>query len=220
MVAEKIMAHGPRTKKRRIYGVVVGAAGCVVVLLLLAAPFYEADHLEWSPDLFARRYVTRWHIPFVGVAVRLHTGSVHRSEVEEYLHQNGLVPPLSAGKEIRWLDPDHFYPSLSWLRGRTDERKLVWIEWSRRHPHHARLLWPALVTLAREQQRGRCWILLLYARDPGSLEDFGAMVERLLNMTQKELDRALTERRLDEVLGIPGTRTDPRSLPDRVKTDD
>ena len=168
----------------------------------------------------ARRDVVLWHVPFTGVAVRLHTGSVYRSEVEEYLHQNGLISPPGKGKEVRWFYADHFRLLLSWLRRRNDERKLVRIEWSRSHPDHARLLWPALATLAREQQLGRCMMLRSLASDPGSPEDFGTMVERLLNMTQEEFERRWTERTLGEVLGIPGTRSDPRLLPDRVKRND
>jgi len=141
-------------------GIFIAVGFCFFAFLAILL-FGSRAGAEISADTFSRR--DYWFIeePISGTQVFPITRESTTGALESYLQTGKLLKP-PATPTGRWDlyraapqpdNPNHLDSQIlvSYLEMMDASGDLVWLKWSRRHPHLAKILWPHVGQLAREQ---------------------------------------------------------------------
>jgi len=135
---------------------------CSVFLVLVVGYLLLGDDeaaVEFSPDKFCHRSVS--YIHFFGMRLGPFDIEEWQTSLERYLHDAGLVPPSPQdparwhyvrGNRRRARGPigQAYWKCVSMGCHRRSDRSLV--EWSEENPRLAEVLWPKVVSLARDER--------------------------------------------------------------------
>lgn len=130
------------------------------VIFLVTVYFGGVQGQEFSPTNFQRRDFAYVEVPLVRLQVTPITRQDASSDLEKYLVKNKLLGAPT--EDPRW---DLVWASSSGPNGQhgearilctyldtvNDKGKVVWLEWSEDHAEFAKILWPAVAKLARQE---------------------------------------------------------------------
>lgn len=165
--------------------------GGVGLLILGYGPVYG---LEFCPETFQRREFWRWELPLVGMPLTAEYRRDATEDGERMLRAEGWLPSLSVPPQwhlvwqvrgrVRW--PGEAELLLHYLESRDADHELRWLRWSQRHPQLARVLWPAVQRLARQEQY--VWIpdLFLLAQQQTDPRAFEQAMRHWLERAERE----------------------------------
>jgi hypothetical protein len=157
-----LTASRPRNRRRSdwLFGV-VATFGLILVVLIATFLFGQHGGEEFCPDKFTRRSFYYFQIPLLGVQVTPVLRDNTTNSLENYLITHKLVTPTStdaprwdlvtassAGSKLVRGDAEIL---CSFLDTKDDKQKSYWHLWSNTHPEAAKVLWPAVAQLARQQ---------------------------------------------------------------------
>ncbi len=163
----------PRRSTRRgnKWAVRITIAGLSVILLLAVLTYVTVvlglvEGEEIATETFRRRTFSYYQLP----VIQLQVSGIHRQDstgdVENYLIDNKLIqvasPTSQPDDSLRWdLVNAHRFRTVfsrgeaeilcNYLDATTDDDKHVWVEWSKAHPNLAKVIWPAVVTVAQHE---------------------------------------------------------------------
>jgi hypothetical protein len=163
-MSENINPAAPRTGKGRaanwLFGI-LATLGLAVVVLIATLLFGQHGGEEFCPDSFTRRSFFYFQIPLVGIQVTPIFRDDTTNSLENYLVAGkfvtrtstdnprwDLVTALSAGSQVARGDADIL---CSYLDTTGDNAGLYWQHWSDTNPAAAKILWPFVAQLARQQ---------------------------------------------------------------------
>jgi hypothetical protein len=138
----------------------------ILVLGGILGPSGRVGGVEFSPDTFEHRSFQ--YVQWCGIQLTPTRHSLWQSDVDRYLHEQGFVE-WPDDIEPRWYFVKGFAPH---VRGWSGEAKSMchglgcysgndqWVTWSQENPELARVVWPRVVTLARNEQFAT--VLLLF----------------------------------------------------------
>ena len=153
------------------------------ILAVVAAGLYgygryfgpTVSRVYFSPDKFAYKTVSHKLIPFLRIVASPPREREYKTPILEYVHRKGLVPP-SERDGVRWhFAYEGYYgpefsagPAYELVGGFKASDKDI-LEWSRSHPEQARVLWPMIVELTREEEYWAAWRQIPWSVYGGSL---------------------------------------------------
>jgi hypothetical protein len=215
-MSENVNLAAPGTGTGRgvywLWGIVV-TLGLAVAVLIATLLFGQHGGEEFCPDTFTRRSFFYFQIPLVGIQVTPIFRDDTTNSLENYLIAGkfvtrtatdnprwDLVTALSAGSRVVRGDAEIL---CNYLDMADDNSRLVWQHWSDTNPEAAKVLWPVVAQLARQQ---------LYLLLPELFEL--ASVESDPKTLAQELDQSLARqyRRLAEIQEKLGNRERAREL--------
>jgi len=176
-------------KRRRLRIVLIAGASLFLLVALgwFFGPSGTVHGVEFSPDRFCHRSF-RYHL-WCGIQITPKETHQWRSDLEEYLHEQGFVSSADAPNP-RWLLVKGFKP---FVRGWFGEAKFLcqavdcygggsnrWVTWSKDHPELAKVLWPQVVRWARNDQYAEIGslILLIDLEGVASAEDLRKKIKQ------------------------------------------
>lgn len=187
-------ASDPRRKRwqARLILSVVSMVGLLAVVFIATVWFGLIGGEEFCPQTFARRSFYYYEIPLVGVQVSPITRSDTTDGFSSFLKLKNYIP--AAGNATpRWdlvndsrsgVETSQGDASIlcAYLDAMNSESNSYWEKWSEDHPAIAKVLWPAVAEVAREQ---------LYILIPPLIE----LAKQASNSAQfqKDLDRLVAE---------------------------
>lgn len=139
-----------------------------ILLIITVGRMGYARGLEWSPGRFERRSFT--YIVVFDFQITPKQTSKWRTELEEFLHKNGFVPPHVADVD----DWEFMRGSKPGVRGWIGEARIInpilkdetWVDWSVKNPELAKTLWPVFVARAQARQFNRLYVaFVLYGEE-------------------------------------------------------
>jgi hypothetical protein len=161
---ENVNSAAPRTGKGRAAFWLLGILatfGLAVVVLIATLLFGQHGGEEFCPDRFTRRSFFYFQIPLVGIQVTPIFRDDTTNSLENYLVAGkfvsrtstdnprwDLVTALSAGSQVVRGDAEIL---CSYLDTTGDNGGLYWQHWSDTNPVAAKILWPLVAQLARQQ---------------------------------------------------------------------
>lgn len=195
-------ANGPSTSSnstvvvkkpgRGQFAAIVGLSLFFGLLVITYITFYFGyiEGQEFASDTFTRRQFYYYEIPLVGLQVTPITRSMTSNDLEVHLGSNGLVPALTSGQQSgRWdlvMATRGIIPESRQVVGQGEARVLcecldaqdakndyIWLDWTKNNTELAKVVWPAVAKLARQELYIFVPDLLLHARaasDPKSLK--------------------------------------------------
>lgn len=139
----------------------LAALGLAAVVLIATFLFGHHGGEEFSPDTFTRRLFYYFQIPLLGIQVTPILREDTTNALENYVLANRFVVPNSPDNP-RWDLVRAFSAGSGIVRGdaeilcnyldATDQnQRLYWQRWSDSRPEAARVLWPLVARLARQQ---------------------------------------------------------------------
>jgi hypothetical protein len=156
----------PRRDSRRRSA--LGIAAVVVAIIVLGGllgPSGSVSGVEFSPDIFQHRSFRYYQ--WCGLQLTPTQYDVWQSNVDQYLHEQGFVGS-SHDINPRWYFVKGFAPH---VRGWFGDAKWMcqgigcysgsdrWIRWSQENPDLAEIVWPRVVTWARNEQFAEVYML-------------------------------------------------------------
>lgn len=151
-----------RLLPRLIIGLICAAAIGAIVLFGVAR-FGVVSGEEFSPDTFQRRTYLYYELPLVRWKITPVFRSVQPTQLEKLLVKRKYVGPKTPAKrwdlvfarrsEEPWLQGDALI-LCDYLDAYDAENNMVsfWETWTSDHPQLAKILWPEVVSLARENR--------------------------------------------------------------------
>ena len=140
---------------------IVATLGLAVTVLIATLLFGQHGGEEFCPETFTRRSFLYFQIPLVGIQVTPIFRDDTTNALENYLVAGkfvtrtptdkprwDLVTSLSAGSRIVRGDAEIL---CSYLDMADENRRLIWQRWSDSNPEPAKVLWPLVAQLARQQ---------------------------------------------------------------------
>jgi hypothetical protein len=163
-MSENVNLAAPGTKTGRgvywLWGI-AATLGLAVAVLIATLLFGQQGGEEFSPDTFSRRSFFYFQIPLVGIQVTPIFRDDTTNSLENYLVAGkfvkrtptdnprwDLVTALSAGSKVVRGDAEIL---CSYLGMADENSRLVWQHWSDTNPEAAKVLWPPVAQLARQQ---------------------------------------------------------------------
>lgn len=146
----------------------LGIAAIAVASLVLGTfvgPTGTVSGVEFSPDTFQHRSFRYYQWCSIQVTPRQY--HVWKSDVDQYLHDQGYVERPD-DTSARWYFVKGYAPR---VRGWFGEAKWMcqgidcysgsdrWVHWSRENPGLAEVVWPRVVTWARDEQFAAVYVL-------------------------------------------------------------
>jgi hypothetical protein len=162
-MSENVNLAAPGTGSgSRVYWLwgIVAALGLAVAVLIATLLFGQHGGEEFCPDTFTRRSFFYFQIPLVGIQVTPifrddTTNSLENLVAGKLLTRSAagnprwdLVTALSAGARVVRGDAQIL---CSYLDMTNENSGLVWQRWTDTHPEAAKVLWPRVAQLARQQ---------------------------------------------------------------------
>jgi hypothetical protein len=139
----------------------VCSLGGVAVIGLAILIFGGVTGVEFSPDGFQRRWFYYHEIPLLRIQVWPISRSDLTNDLQTHLLSEKLVPPTKPEGAQRWhlVSVSRIGGSrtgdaqilCSYLDSYRPQGDLVWLDWTKKHPDLAKVLWPAIAELAAEQ---------------------------------------------------------------------
>jgi hypothetical protein len=192
----------------------IGGLSLLVALLVLAYITFYFGYIEgeeFSSDTFTRRRFYYYEIPLVGLQVTPINRSMTSNSLELHLGSKGLVPALTSQQQSgRWdlvMATRGIIPESRQVIGQGEARVLcecldsqdskkenIWLDWTIKNDELAKVVWPVVAKLARQELYIFVPELLLHARaatDPKALK---AELDALL--AEKYLAFAQVQQRL------------------------
>lgn len=180
-----------------------------VVTAVLTSLFGYVDGEEFSPENFTRRAFSYYRLPIVGIQITPITRTDRTNDLESHLTKQKLVTEIPTTDDKRRWDLVVARTGLpanrrvftqgeaqilcSYLDVEIDG-KSFWLDWSEKHPEAAKILWPAIAKLARQELYVFVPPLLVVARGITDGADFQQQVDSLL--AQKYIELAKTQQQL------------------------
>lgn len=140
---------------------VVGIILFLFVSFLITSLYGLKNGEEFSPDDFTRRTFTYYELPLVGLQVTPIWHSDSTNDLEKYLLNEKLIvavksqPPrwdlVSAHKGPRRETRGDALILCQYLDAVDKDGKNVWQTWSEQHTESAKILWPIIGKIARQQ---------------------------------------------------------------------
>jgi len=163
-MSENVKFTAPRPGKRRVtdwlFGI-VATLGLILVVLIATFLFGQHGGEEFCPDKFTRRSFYYFQVPLLGFQVTPILRDNTTNSLENYLITHKFVTPTatdkprwdlvtasSAGSQLVRGDAEIL---CSFLDTKDDKQKSYWQVWSNTHPEAAKVLWPLIAELARQQ---------------------------------------------------------------------
>ena len=151
-------AEKPKSRFRSNALLVITVCLVIVVLGWIFGPSGSVHGIEFSPDRFAHRSFSYYQ--WCGLQISPMQTREWHSKVDEYLHANGFVPRT---EELtpRW---DFVKGSAPFVRGWHGDAKVMcqaigcysgsdeWVVWSQNNPELANVVWPQVMSWARNGQ--------------------------------------------------------------------
>jgi tetratricopeptide (TPR) repeat protein len=122
---------------------------------------------EFSPQLLQRREFRYYEIPVIRLKVTPISRSDETSQLVRYLVGEGILQAKSPPDAVRWdlvqahrgvleeranlIAQGDALILCRYLDAEDDERGKLWLQWSKKHPPLAKILWPVIAKLAREE---------------------------------------------------------------------
>jgi hypothetical protein len=173
---------------KAVWALVVG--GAALLILVVSIAFLGAVSGEqFSPNTFRRRTFVYYEIPLL----RLQVTPVKRMEISDDLRRHlaakGYVP---SGKAPQWevvqqhrrlggASPAGAAQILcDYLNQFSDTGGQVWLDWSKKHPALADILWPEIVTAANQRLYWFMPDMFALARDTEDSKKFKSDLRHLL----------------------------------------
>ena len=187
----------------------VGLIIAGVVTAVLTSAFGFVDGEEFSPDNFTRRQFSYYRLPLVGAQITPITRKDQTNELESHLTKEKLVTEIPTTDDKRRWDLVVARTGLPsnrrvFTQGEAQilcsyldvevEGKNYWLEWSKKHAEAAKILWPAIAKLARQELYVFVPPILVLARGITDGADFPQQLDSLL--AQKYLELAKTQQQL------------------------
>jgi hypothetical protein len=162
----------------------------IIALGCILGPTGTVGGVEFSPDIFEHRSFQYYQ--WCGIQLTPTRYSLWQSDVDQYLHDQGFV---GSPQDInpRWYFVKGFAPH---VRGWSGEAKWMcqgidcysgsdrWVHWSRENQELAEVVWPRVVTWARDEQFAAVYMLfrlteLEQAQTAAEIEEKLARAEEL-----------------------------------------
>jgi tetratricopeptide (TPR) repeat protein len=186
-------------------------------LLTVGVVFYCILHYgrvtgeEFSPDNFTRRQFVYWEVPLLGIQVWPIDRTDDTNDLERFLTADKLITEIkTTDAQRRWdlVQVSHggFDQSAvgfsegearilcSYLDAQDENKKIIWLEWSKQHQELAKILWPMVAKLARQELYVFVPDLLLAARGASDALKLQEKLEGLL--ADKYLEMAQVQQQL------------------------
>jgi len=166
----------------------LGLVFVAAILMYATLYFGLVTGQEFSPDTFKRRSFTYHQIPLVGWQVTPIWYVDQTNDLEQYVVTEKLLPPVAS--QARW-DLVHAVEGTSNTHGEArilcryldavDKNGAhVWLDWSQTHKDLAKILWPAITEVAREQLYSFVPTLLRLARSATAVDQFQSDLDQTL----------------------------------------
>jgi len=143
-------------------GLLMLAAGLVYVTVMLG----HVEGEEIATETFQRRTFEYYQLPLIELQVSGITRVDSTGDVEEYLIKDKIIsvtkPKTPPDESLRWdlVSANRFGQVFSrgeaeilchYLDSKNADGKFTWVEWSKKNPELAKIIWPAVVTVARQE---------------------------------------------------------------------
>lgn len=178
--------------------------GCLLVLLA-----EEVRGTDFSPSRFCRRGWEFHRIPWLNIPITATVYSREPHELDAFLRQKKLVSGTSSSDLMGdglddWVLVRARSVNREWkgdaailaeiLDEQTENGKSIWLQWSRRHPQAAAILWPVVA----ETAASGLYYLIPKQLARAELEGDGGKLEAVLraDLLEELIDRSNRERRL------------------------
>jgi tetratricopeptide (TPR) repeat protein len=156
---------------------------------------------EFSPQRFQRRTFTYYQIPLLGIQIRPIVREAYRGNVEKFLVNNKYVQVTASAEKARWdlLHDSYHRPQgpecdaailSQYLDATLAQGGWFWEKWTKDHPKQAKVFWPAVAELAREQMYIFLPELIEVARQQDEAANFNQLLGRSLADSYCVLARA------------------------------
>ena len=177
-----------------------------VVLVYAVLYFGSISGEEFSPDSFKRRRFAYLEVPLIGVQITPIRHTDKTNDLEKYLSAEKLLPTPTK-PENRW---DLVFASEGSRGGPQGDSRIlcqyldalnkdgdsIWLKWSEEHVELAKVVWPAVAKVARQELYSFIPELFLLARSTSTPEQLKECIDQTL--ADKYLITAETLEALDQ----------------------
>lgn len=201
-----------RTTARGPWLMWIGLVGFIsfAVLAYCTLMFGLVQGEEFSPNTFVRREFQYYQLPWLGWQISPISRQTKTNALETYVAAQSWVSPLPAGSSQRWdlvLATQGTVPGTqrilsqggarilcAYLDAQRENQDLVWLEWSKKNPELAKVVWPLIVRLARDDLYVFVPDLLRVARGESDVEKLRSELQRRL--AERYLEFAQVQQRI------------------------
>jgi tetratricopeptide (TPR) repeat protein len=204
---------GQPARSQVVAFVLFGTVITVMVLLFSVLQYGRVEGQEFSPENFTRREFTYYEIPLLRVQVFPIVRQDCTNDLEQYLTSEKIIAAMGTPEsQRRWdlvvatqggSDQTRLMFSegdarilCSYLDARDADNKIVWLEWTKQHREVAKVLWPLIAELARQELYFFVPDLLLAARGAKQAEELQPRLHQLL--ADRYVDLARTQQKLGQ----------------------
>jgi tetratricopeptide (TPR) repeat protein len=190
---------------------VIALVVTIGVILFSIAQYGLVTGEEFSAENFTRRQFTYYEVPVLGIQVLPIDRKDTTNNLERFLITEKLIDEVQTNdSQRRWdlivathgsVDGTELVFSegqarilCSYLDAEDASKKNVWMEWSKQHQELAKIVWPVVAKLARQELYTFIPDLLLAARGASNAAEFDLQLDSLL--AEKYLELAKTQQQL------------------------
>ena len=163
-------------------------AGIVFVYVVLYFGSVRGD--EFSPDSFQRRGFSYLELPLIGVQITPINHTNTTNDLEKYLAAQKLFPTptkpenrwdlVLAGKGLRNTTQGDARILCMYLDATDEDGDSIWLKWSEEHVEMAKIVWPAVAKLARQELYSLIPELFVLARSANTPEQLQQKIDQSL----------------------------------------
>jgi hypothetical protein len=161
-----------------------------IVLVYAVLYFGSVNGEEFSPDSFKRRRFAYWELPLFGIQITPIRHTDNTEDLERYLVAEKLLPK-AAQPENRWdlvmasvgkrsLTQGDARILCLYLDAKSKDGDSVWLKWSEDHVEMAKVLWPAIAKVARQELYSFVPDLFVLARSSTAPDQLQQMIDQAL----------------------------------------
>ncbi len=182
-----------RSQTSWVSRIAFGLLGLLLIGIVLAYTvlyFGSVNGEEFSPDSFKRRGFAYFDIPLLGLQITPIRHFDTTQDLEKYLVAEKLLPK-AAQPENRWdlvmasvgrrsLTHGDARILSQYLDARNKDGDSVWLKWSEDHVEMAKVLWPAVAKVARQELYSFVPDLFVLARSSSAPDQLQQMIDQAL----------------------------------------
>ena len=157
----KTTAKGKKDKTSFLVVSIVSVLGVILIGVWGTFQFGQVEGDEFSPDTFSRQKYSYLQIPLVRVQISGIDRSNTTGDLERHLVANKLIPVATAANP-EWhtiqatagnvpFPPGDAAILFRYLEEPTAPEGQSWLDWTTKNPAFAKVLWPVVAQLARDQ---------------------------------------------------------------------